>query len=62
MGGRTVLNTIFYESKPFTLAALGIYALSQPHVALFGKLAGVMVLGCAFSIFYMRARYRGLLR
>ena len=59
---RPTIKSFVYEVKPFFLASIGIYAMAQHHSPMVGKLASLLLVGCAVSILYMRARYRGLLR
>ena len=52
------MEKMIYEGKPYVGMCLAIYAMKTAHVPLFGKLLGLLLLGCSAYIFYARARHR----
>ncbi len=59
---RSSVRDLYYEAKPFLVATAGIWAASLNGFAGLQKLAAFVLVLSAFSIFYMRARYRGIIR
>lgn len=59
---RSAVRDLYYEAKPFLVAAAGIWAASLNGFAGLQKLAAFVLVLSALAIFYMRARYRGIIR
>ncbi len=55
------IRSAYYEFKPYLCTIIGIYGMQLQGAAFLAKAAGLTLVGCGITIFYMRARYRGLM-
>lgn len=55
------IRSAYYEFKPYLCTLIGVYGLQLHGAGFLAKAAGLTLVGCGVTIFYMRARYRGLM-
>jgi hypothetical protein len=53
-----LLEYLYYESLPYSYAALGVYGLTLHDVSKLAAVGGLMLLFCGYQVYQIRQKHR----